>query len=149
MILKVTVRLPSRSYPKLSENVYIWQFYHWLIIIFFLLKMVCRLASPCGRGLMIQFDTCRHMPCQKFLATPQTVCYMSWGYVAAVIEFILLTSYWNISSHGSMTPSVWCSSQRICRLTVHIQIPMTADLSGQQGSNWGVSRIFLRDSRSC
>jgi len=51
MILKVTVRLPSRSYPKLSENVYIWHFYHRLINIFFLLKMVCRLASPCGRGL--------------------------------------------------------------------------------------------------
>ena len=29
------VRLPSRSYPKLSENVYIWHFYHWLIINFF------------------------------------------------------------------------------------------------------------------
>ena len=28
-------RLPSRSYPKLSENVYIWHFYHWLIINFF------------------------------------------------------------------------------------------------------------------
>ena len=26
--MKVTVRLPSRSYPKLSENVYIWHFYH-------------------------------------------------------------------------------------------------------------------------
>ena len=27
-INRANVRLPSRSYPKLSENVYIWHFYH-------------------------------------------------------------------------------------------------------------------------
>jgi len=78
MILKVTGRLPSRSYPKL-----------------FLLKMVCRLASPCGRGLINIFmsgDSLRFTlqpifasPARQFRChlrrRPPQISYQLWFYV--------------------------------------------------------------------